>query len=100
MLDTTSRTLLPLTYDLDLDIGGVLSSLVLQDYLVVACVLSLSDVNGQTGVVSKRLCSHPVSRVQNHLQEGTMPMDNTHAEKNKQEEDSLLGEHIHSIRAF
>lgn len=80
MLDTTSRTLLPLTYDLDLDIGGVLSSLVLQDYLVVACVLSLSDVNGQTGVVSKGLCSHPVSRVQNHLQEGTMPMI-THMQK-------------------
>lgn len=58
-----------LTYNLDSDAGCGLTSLILQDYLVVAAVLSLCDVNRQAGLVTECFSSDTMARVKNYLEQ-------------------------------
>lgn len=58
---------LSLTYNLDFDAGRVLTSLILQDNLVIPWVFPLCDVNGQAGLVAIRFSMDTMSRLQNDL---------------------------------
>lgn len=58
-----------LTHNLDFDTGCVFTRLILQDYLVVACVLPLCDFNCQAGLVAVCFSSDTMAGLKNHLRQ-------------------------------
>lgn len=56
-----------LTDNLDFEARGGFASLILQDYLVIASVLPLCDINCQACLVAIRFSADPVTSLKNHL---------------------------------
>ena len=56
-----------LTDNFDSDAGCGLTSLILQNYLIVACVFSLCDLNCEACLVAMRFSSDTVAWIKNHL---------------------------------
>lgn len=61
------RVVRQLTDNLDFEARGGFASLILQDYLVIASVLPLCDINSQACLVAIRFSTDPVTSLKNHL---------------------------------